>query len=148
MIQNSALLAGGVCMCQEAFGAAGKKSTCCTTPDLEPESLKIEEKSIMVDLTKAPSLSEVGHAAFIIDKERSIDIIVVRAEKEKYYALSRLCTHGRQVLSYNCHRGVLQCNSFNHSIFALDGQVVKGPAPVPLKTYAVTIEQKKLKILL
>ena len=135
-------------MCQALSGAAGEKSTCCTTPNLEPESLEIGEKIITVDLTKAPSLSEVGHAAFIIDKEKSIDIIVVRAEEEKYFALSRLCTHGRQVLSYNRHRGVLQCNSFNHSIFALDGQVVKGPAPVPLKTYSVTIEQEKLKILL
>lgn len=146
MIHHSALLVGSVCMCHQAMGATEFKSTCCNTPNLEAESLEIGEKSIIVDLTKAPTLSEVGTAAFIINKEKSLDIIVVRAEEEKYFVLSRLCTHGRQVLSYVRKRGVLQCNSFNHSIFALNGQVVKGPAPEPLKSYPVTYSQGKLEI--
>ena len=148
MIFNSALLLGGVCVCRMARGASGPRSTCCTTPDLETESLVIGEKSLTIDLAKAPSLSAVGSAANIINPERSLQIILVRRGKKQFVALSRLCTHGQQVVSYNPKRDVLQCNNFNHAIFNLNGQVVKGPAPTPLKSYPVALKNGRLEIVL
>ena len=146
LIRNSALLLGNLCVCQKASEASRPRSNCCNTPDLEIESLSMNEKGLTIDLAKAPSLAVVGSAANIIDPEKSLQIIVVRARKKKYYALSRLCTHGNQVVSYNQKRGLLQCNNFNHAIFDLRGQVVKGPAPTPLKSYPVVMKDGKLTI--
>jgi len=137
MIRTSALLVGGVCGCRSAGDPATARSTCCDTPDLEPQSLTVGEDHLVIDLTKAHSLRDVGNAAWITDEGRSLKLIIIHAEKREYVVLSRLCTHGAQTVSYNRRRRLLQCNNFNHSNFSLDGQVVKGPAETPLKSYPV-----------
>ncbi|MBN1999050.1 Rieske 2Fe-2S domain-containing protein [candidate division KSB1 bacterium] len=147
MIKITALAAGGLCTCR-VFGAAVKLSDCCNTPDLEKESYIIQENRIIIDLTKAPSLAESGHAAVISKPDRKIELIIVRSEENKFFALSRLCAHGRQILSYNRHRKLLQCNSYNHSLFHLDGQVYKGPAPTPLDSYKLETHQEKITVFL
>ena len=146
VIRASALLVGGVCGCRVADGPAGARSTCCNTPDLEAASLTVEQDRLVIDLGKAPSLGEVGNAAYITNEERSLKLILVRTGRREYFALSRLCTHGGQTISFNRKRGVLQCNNFNHSIFDLAGRIVKGPAEVPLKSYVVTLIEDKLMI--
>jgi Rieske Fe-S protein len=138
MMQASAILLGGVCGCRMAGDAKAPGCTCCSSPDLEAESLTIDEDHLTIDLTKAVSLDEVGNAAWITDEGKGLKLIVVRAGKNEYCVLSRLCTHGGQTVSYNPKRRLLQCNNYNHSNFGLDGQVVKGPAETPLKSYPVT----------
>lgn len=139
----SALTMDG-CVCQQT----NNRSNCCFTPELEPESLVIDESSLTIDLAKALSLNEVGNAVYIVNPDRQIQIIIVRAAKNDYVALSRLCTHGNQVISYNRKRNILQCNSYNHSIFDLSGEIVKGPAEIPLKSYPVTLADGKLTVTL
>lgn len=146
VIRASALLVGGVCGCRTMNGPEAPRSTCCNTPDLEPASLTVEQDRLVVDLKKAPSLGEVGNAAYVTEERRSLKLILVRASPQKYFAVSRLCTHGGQTISYNRMRSMLQCNNFNHSIFDLAGQVVKGPAETPLKSYPVTLVEDKLMI--
>jgi Rieske Fe-S protein len=136
MIQASALLIGGACGCRST-GESALRSTCCNTPDLEPESLMIDEGRLTIDLKQARCLAEVGNAAWITDESRGLKLILVRAARDEYCVLSRLCTHGAQTVSYNRERRLLQCNNFNHSNFGLDGSVVKGPAETPLRTYPV-----------
>lgn len=138
LIQASALLMGGACSCRMAGDATAPRSTCCDTPDLEPESLMVHEDNLTIDLKRAVSLHDVGNAAWITDEGKGLKLIVVRAGRDEYCVLSRLCTHGSQTISYNRKRHLLQCNNFNHSNFGLDGHVVKGPAETPLKSYAVT----------
>lgn len=48
----------------------------------------------------------------------------------------------------NRRRGLLQCNNFNHSNFDLSGQVVKGPAETPLKSYPVKLVDDTLVVVL
>jgi len=119
---------------------------CCSTPDIEPESVTYGPGGLTIDLLKAPSLREVGSAAYVVNEARSLQFIVVHAQKRTYCVLSRQCTHGGQVISYNRQRGVLQCNNFNHSIFLLDGRVWKGPAEKPLRSYAVVLVEDALVI--
>jgi Rieske Fe-S protein len=140
------LLAGAVCGCRTAGDPAAPRSTCCDTPALEPRSVTFGPGGLTIDLLKAPSLREVGSAAYVVDEARSLQLIVVHAEKRRYCALSRLCTHGGQVISYNRERGVLQCNNFNHSIFDLEGRVWKGPAEKPLACYPVVFVEDALVI--
>lgn len=146
MLKSSLLISGGVCMCHNTFGFDIPKSTCCYTPDIEPESITQKNKSIVIDLSKAPSLEQKGQAAYVDSYDGNLKIIVVRAKKNAFYALSRFCTHGRQAISYVAERKLLQCNSYNHSLFDLDGSVWKGPAPNPILTYPVEYSKGQLEI--
>jgi Rieske Fe-S protein len=146
VIEAGALLAGSVCGCRTGGDSTVPRSTCCSTPDIEPESVTYGPGGLTIDLLKAPSLREVGSAAYVVNEARSLQLIVVHAEKRTYCVLSRLCTHGGQVISHNRERGMLQCNNFNHSIFLLDGRVWKGPAEKPLKSYGVVLVEDALVI--
>jgi Rieske Fe-S protein len=148
MIRISTLLTGGICLCHTVLGEDVQKSTCCATPELGKESYFISENNIVIDLAKAEPLKEPGYAVVIINPDKNIQIIIVRTEETEYAALHRLCTHGGQAISYNSERNILQCNNYNHSIFDLDGQVVKGPAINPLKKYETKLESNKLVVLL
>ncbi len=146
MMEAGVVLAGCMCGCRTGGELAGPRSTCCDTPELEPESVTFGPGGLTIDLLKAPSLQEEGRSASVMDKSRSLQLIDVHAEKRRYCVLSRLCTHGGQVVSYNRVRGVLQCNNFNHSIFDLDGRVWKGPAPKPLTSYPVVFVEEALVV--
>ncbi|MBE7499970.1 MAG: Rieske (2Fe-2S) protein [Verrucomicrobiales bacterium] len=145
LLLNGALLVGGGCLCHRTRGADAK-STCCSTPDLAPESLTFTGQTVTVDLARNPCLADVGDAAFLVRPDPPLELIVVHAAPNRYVALSRACTHGGQVLSYARRRGVLICNNFNHSIFDLDGKVVKGPAASPLASYPAALKGGQLEI--
>jgi len=146
MLKNSVFIAGGICMCHKSFGLDHPKSSCCFTPDIEPESVTQKGKSILIDLSRAPSLSNKGHAAYVDSHDGQIKIIVVWVKRNTFYALSRFCTHGRQAISYVAERKLLQCNSYNHSLFDLDGSVWKGPAGKPIQAYPVKFKDGQLEI--
>ena len=146
MMGAGVALAGCMCGCRMGGDLAAPGTTCCDTPELEPGSVTFGLGGLTIDLRKAPSLREVGSSAYVIDQSRSLQLIVVHAEKRTYCVLSRLCTHGGQVISYNRERAMLQCNNFNHAIFLLDGRVWKGPAEKPLKSYGVVLVEDALVI--
>ena len=146
MIHQSAIMMGGVCLCNHVFGLDDNISSCCFTPDIEPESISVKDDIISIDLNIAKTLSENGNAAYLDIKEKDVRLIVIHKSKKRYYALSRHCTHGNQALSYVKERKMLQCNSFNHSIFELNGNVWKGPAPEPIKSYEIELSDGKLRI--
>lgn len=140
------VIAGGGCICAIAEG--GNRRACCITPELEAGSLCIAGSNITIDLAKAKSLAGIGSSVNILDPKRSLDMIVVHAGRVRYCALSGLCTHYPRPLTYIPSRRVLQCNNFNHSIFDLEGNVVKGPAPKPIRRYAVTVLRGRIEIAL
>lgn len=147
MMEAGVLLAGGVCCgCRTAGQPGAARGTCCSAPDVEPESVTFGPGGLTIDLLQAPSLRGVGSAAYVVNKDKALDLIVVHADVKRYCVLSRLCTHGGQVVSFNRARGMLQCNNFNHSIFELNGNVWKGPADKPLKSYPVVLVADALVI--
>jgi len=146
MIQKSSLLAGGFCTCSIVFGKDDPRSNCCFTPEIEKQSLSFKDGKILINLEVAQTIKDPGYAAFIINEEKEIDLILVHAEKGEFFALQRLCTHGGRSVSYIRERGKLQCNNYNHSTFDLSGEVFKGPAPRQLESYPVEIKNNQLKI--
>jgi Rieske Fe-S protein len=144
LLRGTAALAGGSCLC----AASAAKSTCCTTPEIEPESVSYTDRELVIDLDKARSLEEVGASANLIEPKRELDLILVHEKRHRYRVLSGLCTHFPRPLAYVRSRGVLQCVNFNHSIFDLDGNVVKGPAPKPIRAYPAILEGRRLRITL
>lgn len=147
VMRRAALLLGGGCVCHLACGAT-PKSTSWTTPMVEPASLTAGEKQLTVDLAHAPSLDTPGCAARIQLPDRALDILVVRTGDNEYKALGGQCTHAGRPLSYVATRRLLQCNNFGHSLFDLEGAVVKGPAEKPLKSYTVMQQDNRLRITL
>jgi nitrite reductase/ring-hydroxylating ferredoxin subunit len=136
LLRGTAALAGGACIC--------RASTCCITPEVEPGSIGYTEGKITIDLDRAHSLAKIGSSVNVID--RGFDLIAVHARRSEYHVLSGLCTHYPRPLTYIPSRGVLQCNNFNHSIFGLDGAVIKGPAPTAIRKYEVRLVGRRLEI--
>lgn len=145
LLKRSLLLVGGSCLCRPGRSESAS-ATCCFTPSIEPESLCFDERSVWIDLNKAPSLGAVPSAVYIVDSAREAQIIVVRQGRRKFAAFSRLCTHASQVISFVEKRGLLQCNGFNHSTFDLEGRVYKGPAEQALAKYPVELNEHTVKI--
>jgi nitrite reductase/ring-hydroxylating ferredoxin subunit len=137
---------GSVPSARERASGGRSLSTNCDTPDLSPDCLTFGEDRVVVDLAKAPELAVAGHAANLIDRERSVDLIVVRVEAGIYCALSRFCTHAGRTLAYIRTRKLLQCTNFNHSLFELNGRVRKGPAELPLASHPVRLRDGMLEI--
>jgi nitrite reductase/ring-hydroxylating ferredoxin subunit len=146
MLQKSAVLVGSMCLCRSVSADDPPGSTCCFTPEIEPECLTFLENSLVIDLEKTATLQRNGQAVYVDYQEKDLKMIVVRVKKNRYYALSRLCTHGGQALSYVPERKVLQCNSYNHSIFNLDGTVWKGPAPNAIRSFELIAGNSRLEI--
>ena len=148
MLQKSALLVGSICLCSNINADDPPESTCCFTPEIEQECLTFAENSIIINLGATKTLKKNGQAVYVDYPEKDIKMIVVREKRDKYYALSRLCTHGGQALSYVPQRNKLQCNSFNHSVFNLDGTVWKGPAPDAIRSFDIVSGSKSLEIII
>ena len=146
MLQKSALLAGGFCTCSIVFGNDDPRSNCCFTPEIEKDCISFLEDKIVINLNDSHAIKEPGYAAFIINEEKGIDLILVHANGGEFYVLQRLCTHGGRSVSYIRERGKLQCNNYNHSTFDLSGEVFKGPAPRPLESYPVEVKRNQLEI--
>ena len=146
MLKQSALLAGSVCLCRNMASQDPPVSTCCFTPEIEQDCLSYEKNSVIIDLDKTETLQTDGQAAYVDYPEMDARMIVIRLRKNKYRAFSRLCTHGGQALSYLPERKLLQCNSYNHSLFSLDGTVWKGPAPDAIRTYDLVLDHPLLEI--
>lgn len=144
LLASAVLAAGSGCLCH-AFGGQ-PFSTCCNTPDLEPESWTLAEHRLTIDLAKAHTLSRAQSAAYVVAREGELQLVIVRSGRKSYHALSRLCTHGRQVLSYVPQRRRLMCNSFNHSQFYLDGTIAKGPAESPIRAYPCVLKGGTLEV--
>lgn len=134
----------GLCFC----AAAAEPPSCCRTPALATGTVEIAGSTVTIDLARAPSLAGAGGSAMITDQQRKIHILVFRPEKRRYVALSSRCTHGGAGLTYNHRKRFVQCTSFGHSIFRLDGTVDKGPARAALKSYATAVSAGKLQIYL
>jgi nitrite reductase/ring-hydroxylating ferredoxin subunit len=148
MLQKSVLLAGSVCLCRTAPADEVTESTCCITPVIEQECLSFTGDSVIVDLEKTSLLHKPGQAVYVDYPEKDVKMILVREKRNRYHALSRLCTHGGQALSYVPERKLLQCNSYNHSIFTLDGSLWKGPAPTGIRKFEVIGGNNSLEILI
>ena len=140
------MLIGSICLCRSISADNPPESTCCITPEIEQECLTFKENSLIINLEKTSTLQKSGHAVYVDYPQKDLKMIVVREKRNRYYALSRLCSHGGQALSYVPERKILQCNSYNHSIFNLDGTVWKGPAPTAIRSFDIISGNKRLEI--
>jgi Rieske Fe-S protein len=133
---------------RSSLAMAGLPGLCCTTQELPPASFTIQGGSVIIDLKQASALLKPGAAVKVIELERKLNLIVVHPEKNRFAALERSCTHGGAQVVYNRRRRTVQCTSWGHSEFALDGAVLGGSAKRALRAYEVRRAGDQLEIIL
>lgn len=70
---------------------------------------------------------------------------VVRTDDATYVGMSAVCTHLHCILDWDPGRRVMDCPCHAGS-FDLNGNVLSGPAPVPLERYAVETRMGRLVV--
>lgn len=73
------------------------------------------------------------------------DIIIIRSSNTGYIALSKVCTHQGCTVTYNSSNNNLPCPCHG-SLYTINGTVINGPAPNPLKSYDVKLNGNILTI--
>ncbi len=131
-----------------AFAVAGIEPFCCTTTALPPDSFQVEGGQIAVDLTRAPGLRKAGAAFSIVDPGRQVNLILIHAERGRYVAMDRSCTHGGAQCTYNTRRRTVRCTSLNHAEYDLKGVLLHGRTHGNLRTYPVRTSGSTLVIAL
>ncbi len=129
-----------------SLGAIGLTAVCCTTPEIPSRAVSASAASLTIDLAQVPELQKPGNAAKLVDMERNINLIVVHGRRNEYAALERSCTQGGAQVAYNRRNRTVQCSSWGHSEFSLDGAVLGGSAKKPLRAFAVRRTGNQLEI--
>jgi len=133
---------------RSSLAMAGLPPLCCTTPEIPPASFTIQGAVLTIDLQRAPELRKPGAAVRVVDLERKVNLIVVHSARNRFAALDRSCTHGGAQVVYNGHNQTVQCTSWGHSEFALDGAVLGGSAKRPVRAYEIRRAGDRLEIVL
>jgi len=104
----------------------------CSSDSTDNGNINIPTGGITIDLTDAAfaKLKTVGGF------EYKGDIIIIRSSDTVYVALSKVCTHQGCTVAYNSSNNNLPCPC-HESLYTINGTVVNGPAPNPLKKYDV-----------
>ena len=134
-LQATALSACASCAC-----AAGTSRDCCTLPEIASNAARIHPGLVVIDLARAPELSQTGGAVKLVDSARKLQIVVARPARNQFVALDQKCTHGGGPLIYVHRHKHLYCACWGHAKFALDGSVLRWPnsqKPRPLRAHPV-----------
>jgi Rieske Fe-S protein len=116
------------------------------TPSINPDSFKINNGVLTIDLSKEIILSKIGGSVKIIHKDIPDSLIIARVEDRQFKIASLLCTHRGVELEYKHSQSNFKCASLGGSTFMLNGVKKSGPADKPLKTYTAILENNILKI--
>jgi Rieske Fe-S protein len=129
-----------------SLALAGIPVLCCSTEEVPADSFRIDGTLLTLNLSSVALLRKRGSAARVVDLERGINLIVVRDKTGRFAALDRSCTHGGAQVAYNRRNDTVQCTSWGHSEFALDGAVLGGSARKPLRAFQTELAGNKLLI--
>jgi Rieske Fe-S protein len=96
---------------------------------------------VCVDLNNpaTSALSPVNGSLIVVAPSAAKRLILVRTSATEVVALSDICTHAGCSVHYVATTNLLMCPCHG-SEFALTGEVIRGPAGIPLKTFAVSID--------
>jgi nitrite reductase/ring-hydroxylating ferredoxin subunit len=134
--------AAGVCLC--CIGACRKKKA--DTPVVAQKHFALLDGRISIDVENVAPLRSVGGSVKVAHPKLKEAILIIRSAKHRYEAVSVVCTHRGGEISFDKKKKRLVCGNYGHSVFRLTGQVVRGPANRPLKTYRTLIFGGKLEI--
>ena len=89
------------------------------------------------------TIQELQDTGFLLDKNSHA--IVFQDSNNQVLAVSSLCTHRGCTVEWRKASNILFCPCHD-SEFAVDGQVLDGPADTPLSTYEIKEEDGKILV--
>lgn len=102
-----------------------------------------EERQAQETVTLARSLVGLGQAHFF--RFRGYPAVAVQVSPGKFVALSAVCTHLGCIVTWQPEQGIFLCPCHGGK-FSKFGEVLGGPPPAPLPSYAVAVQQDQLII--
>ena len=138
---------GSIVACASVSGLNGCRilSGVAKTPEIPLEAIEFGNGKITIQLDKVPELKKVGTAYKLVSQsERKLIIVHSHDEQAPYKVLENSCSHGGSELELS--DDTLQCPSFGHSEFNLEGQVLKGPAQQKIGSFPVNLNSDKITI--
>jgi len=138
-----------VCTCGLGMNSCSMFSGISDTPVAPEESIMFSDNQVTLNLTLIPELKNSGGSVkFEVkqDVENPLKFLVINTGNNGLMVYENRCTHGAREIEYRSDDGILQCVSFGHSKYNLDGQVTGGPAPSPIRKFTVNHTDDKLII--
>ncbi len=120
---------------------------CATKQPSDEGCWTFEDKKVIVDLTRAPELSNPD-GAIRLEKKKGLSerVIVIHGHDRTYHAFSNRCSHAGRRLDPVPGAQQVQCCSIGKSTFDYGGKRLSGSAKKPVGIHAVTLEDDKLVI--
>src|SRR5579883_900954 len=149
MTRREWLQAAVGCACGPGVCKGGASQDCCKVANAPADAVKIEAGLVTIDLARTPELAHAGGALKVVDAARKLQILVARPAKSEFVAADQKCTHGGGPLTYVHRHRHIYCTCWGHSIFALDGSVIRWPnaqTPKPLRVHRVERQGGRLLV--
>lgn len=104
---------------------------------LAPQRLQGQAEKIIIKKSEIPygAAKEVSFG--------DTPLIVINRKGKGYIALTRVCTHLGCLVRYKRKDEKLVCPC-HAAVFSLEGYVISGPAPSPLKSFPLKVEADKI----
>jgi len=106
---------------------------------LAPPSGEAEGKKVVIKRSEIPA----GSAKDIV--VNSIPSIIINTPDKGFIVLSKICTHLGCLVEYDKIKSRLLCPC-HAGVYSLDGNVVSGPPPKPLRKFPVKVEGEEILI--
>ncbi|WP_046468551.1 Rieske (2Fe-2S) protein [Allosalinactinospora lopnorensis] len=119
-----------------AAGAAAAGAGACTGAENRPEPQDAVRGRVIAQTTEVP----VGGGIVVIDGK----LVLTQPEEGEFKAYTAVCTHrGCTIQEVNEH---IRCLCHGSRFDISTGEVVRGPATEPLKTFGVTVEGTDIRL--
>ncbi len=102
---------------------------------------KMEAKADQITINK----KDIPYGAALEVAFNGTPLIVINRKGKGFIALSRVCTHLGCLVGYNRDAEMLVCPC-HAAKFSLEGNVISGPAPSPLKSFPLKVEADHILI--
>jgi nitrite reductase/ring-hydroxylating ferredoxin subunit len=139
--KNSIILTGGVTIVVASVCSCSMMSGVSKMPTLDENLVNHVKQNLHVQLVNMESSMENGALKFEKDGHK---ILVIKANNGRFLCYENRCTHGGRELNY-IDNGI-QCSSFGHSKFTLEGTRIAGPAENDLTVYPSAVVNNELVI--
>ena len=100
-------------------------------------------KKLAIKLDKLPALAKTG--GWVAKKILGQPVLFVRVDNETVRAVDPTCTHKKCAVTFNPQDRRFHCGC-HKSAYDLDGKVLGGPAPAPLRRYRAKLAKDRVLI--
>ena len=113
---------------------------------LDETCWKYADEEIVIDLDRAPELSQPGRGIRLESDCCPERVLVIHGDDGRFHAFPNRCTHGKRRLDPVPGAFTVQCCSIGKSTFDYEGNLLAGSAKESIAPLAVEQTEGKLRI--